>query len=179
MDYTACALFLNISLHAAGSPLVPWWQNPDVNMQMGLDPRTQVTGVQAAQQTTSLASACRGLPLTDVMLCRMWTASALHGGLQTCQTRPSSPCASWKPSCHTCARWGRQKDLHFAGNSALYRLMSGHACCCMRLQMPDPWIEARRQAVLQHRSAFVYSTSPQDQQSASDTIISMLCAAGL
>jgi hypothetical protein len=49
----------------------------------------------------------------------------------------------------------------------------------MRLQMPDPWIEARRQAVLQHRSAFVYSTSPQDQQSASDTIISMLCAAGL
>ena len=45
VDYGAAALFLNISMQAAGalgSSLVPWWQHPEVTMKAGLDPRTQV-----------------------------------------------------------------------------------------------------------------------------------------
>ena len=44
VDYASAALFLNISMHVAGTSesQVAWWQHPELRMKAGLDPRTQV-----------------------------------------------------------------------------------------------------------------------------------------
>lgn len=42
--------------------------------------------------------------------------------------------------------------------------------------MPADWVEAKRQAVLKYRNMFLYSTAAQEQQSASDALIQLMCS---
>ena len=49
VDYASAALFLNISMHVAGSSESPvaWWQHPELRMKAGLDPHTQASCCRA------------------------------------------------------------------------------------------------------------------------------------
>ena len=44
------------------------------------------------------------------------------------------------------------------------------------MQMPDAWMEQKRQAVMKYRSLFIYTTAPQDEPSASDALIDLMCS---
>ena len=44
------------------------------------------------------------------------------------------------------------------------------------LQMPDAWMEQKRQAVMKYRNLFIYTTAPQNEPSASDALIDLMCS---
>ena len=44
------------------------------------------------------------------------------------------------------------------------------------MQMPDAWMEQKRQAVMKYRNLFIYTTAPQDESSASDALIDLMCS---
>ncbi|CAL5229778.1 g13167 [Coccomyxa viridis] len=43
-------------------------------------------------------------------------------------------------------------------------------------QMPDAWMEQKRQAVMKYRNLFIYTTAPQNEASASDALIDLMCS---
>ena len=51
---------------------------------------------------------------------------------------------------------------------------SADSCKCV--QMPDAWMEQKRQAVMKYRNLFIYTTAPQDEPSASDALIDLMCS---
>ncbi len=44
------------------------------------------------------------------------------------------------------------------------------------MQMPEAWMEQKRQAVMKYRNMFIYTTAPQDEPSASDALVEVMCS---
>lgn len=57
-----------------------------------------------------------------------------------------------------------------------FSCISTQLSCCRCVQMPDAWMEQKRQAVMKYRNLFIYTTAPQDEPSASDALIDLMCS---
>ncbi len=57
-----------------------------------------------------------------------------------------------------------------------YESIRAHVLMCCAVQMPDAWMEQKRQAVMKYRNLFIYTTAPQNEPSASDALIDLMCS---